>query len=278
MSTATLRAGTVIEPSRGLLHLDLGALWRHRELLYFLVWRDVKIRYKQTALGAAWAILQPVVTMAIFSVVFTYILRVPSDGLPYPVFVFAALLPWTYFAQALTRTSQSLLGDAAVIRKVYFPRLLIPVAAALVPLVDLAVAGTALVALMAWYGIAPTWAVLTLPLFVGLALCSALALGLFLSALNVRYRDVGYAVPFLVQAGMYASPVAYSVSLVPERWRDLYGLNPMVGVIEGFRWALLDKASPDVRVILVSGAVVLLTLLAGLVYFRYMERTFADVI
>lgn len=272
------RQSVVIEPRRRWFDLDLRLLWSYRELLYFLVWRDVKIRYKQTAIGAAWAILQPAITMVIFSIVFTYFVRVPSDGLPYPLFVFAALVPWTYFAQAVTRTSISLVGDAALIRKVFFPRLLVPLAAAAVPMVDLGFACLALVALMAWYGVAPTWGILAVPLLLLLAFLSALAVGLYCAALNVRYRDVGYAIPFLVQAAMYASPVVYSVSLVPERWRALYSLNPMAGVIEGFRWALLGKASPDFQVMLLSAAVVLVVLLTGLVYFTRMERTFADII
>jgi lipopolysaccharide transport system permease protein len=268
----------VIERNRSFLRLELTELWAYRELLYFLVWRDVKIRYKQTAIGAVWAILQPLLTMAIFSVVFTYVVRVPTDGVPYPLFVYAALLPWTYFAAAVTRTSGSLLGDAPLIRKVYFPRLLIPLAAAAVPLVDFGFGCLALFGLMAWYRVAPTWGILALPGFLLLAFLSALGVALFPSALNVRFRDVGYAIPFLVQTGMYASPVVYSVSLVPERWRSLYSLNPMVSVIEGFRWALLGKTGPHLADMALSGSVVLGLLLGALVYFKFMERTFADVI
>ena len=274
----SLPAAVVIERTRGLLRLDLAELWAYRELLYFLVWRDVKIRYKQTAMGAAWAILQPLLTMVIFSVIFTYVVRVPTDGVPYPLFVYAALLPWTYFAAAVTRTSASLLGDAPLIRKVYFPRLLVPLAAAAVPLVDFGFGCLALFALMAWYRVPPTWGILALPGFLLLALLAALAVALFPSALNVRFRDVGYAIPFLVQTAMYASPVVYSVSLVPPRWQRLYSLNPMVGVIEGFRWALLGKTAPHPSSMLVSAGVVLGLLLASLAYFKYTERTFADVI
>jgi len=268
----------VIQPSKGLLHLDLKAVWQYRELLYFLVWRDVKVRYKQTAIGAGWAILQPVMTMLIFTVVFGNLARIPSDGVPYPVFAFAALLPWTYFAQALSRSGNSLVGNASLITKVYFPRLLIPVASAVTPAVDLLFSFVPLVGLMIWFGIRPTWAVLALPLFMLLAFMTALSVGLWLSPINVRYRDVAHTIPFLSQFWMYASPVVYPVSLVPGKWRLLYSLNPMAGVIEGFRWALLATGRPDFRVMTVSTAAVLLLLLGGIVYFKRMDRTFADVI
>ena len=270
--------GILIEPKRRLLHLDLGAVWQYRELLYFLVWRDVKVRYKQTAIGAAWTILQPLMTMAIFTVVFGNFAKIPSDGLPYPVFAYTALLPWTYFAQAIGRSGSSLVGNTSLIKKVYFPRLIIPISAAIAPLVDFAVAFTLLLAMMGWYGIAPTWGLTALPFFLLQALATVLAVSLFLSALNVRYRDVGHAIPFLIQFWMYASPVAYPVSLVPLKWRPLYSVNPMVGIIEGFRWALLGKGSPDFRAMAVSAIVVLGLLVGGLVYFKRMERTFADVI
>jgi lipopolysaccharide transport system permease protein len=270
--------GILIEPKRRLLQLDLGAVWQYRELLYFLVWRDVKVRYKQTAIGAAWTILQPLMTMAIFTVIFGNFAKIPSDGLPYPVFAYTALLPWTYFAQAIGRSGSSLVGDTSLIKKVYFPRLIIPISAAIAPLVDFAVAFTLLLAMMGWYGIAPTWGLTALPFFLLQALATVLAVSLFLSALNVRYRDVGHAIPFLIQFWMYASPVAYPVSLVPSKWRPLYSVNPMVGIIEGFRWALLGKGSPDFRAMAVSAIVVLGLLVGGLVYFKRMERTFADVI
>jgi lipopolysaccharide transport system permease protein len=268
----------LIQPSKGLFHLDLNAIWYYRELLYFLIWRDVKVRYKQTVIGAGWAILQPLMTMVIFSVVFGSFAKIPSDGLPYPIFTFAALLPWNFFAQAIGRSGISLVGSANLISKIYFPRLIIPLSAAVAPLVDLAFAFVILLGMMAWFGVAPTWGVLALPLFLLLALGTALAAGLWLSALNVRYRDIGYTIPFLIQIWMYASPVAYPVSIVPERWRLLYSLNPMAGVIEGFRWALLGTGTPNIGVMVVSAVVVMMLMSSGLVYFRIAERTFADVV
>jgi homopolymeric O-antigen transport system permease protein len=268
----------VVLPSTSLLDLDLPAIWQYRELLYFLVWREVKVRYKQTMLGVAWAVLQPLMTMAIFTVIFGMFVNVPSDGLPYPLFALAALLPWTYFSEAMTRSSASLVGDAQLIRKVYFPRLIMPLAAVVSPAVDFLLAFILLLAMMAWYGVSPTWGIIMLPGFLLLGLVTALAVGLWLSALNVRYRDVRHTVPFLIQCWMYASPVAYPVSVVPERWRVLYGLNPMAGVIEGFRWALLGKQSPDVGIMLVSVIAVMALLIGGVVFFKHMEQTFADVI
>jgi lipopolysaccharide transport system permease protein len=268
----------VIQPGGGLFHLELKSIWQYRELLYFLIWRDVKVRYKQTAIGAGWAIFQPLITMMIFTVIFGTFAKIPSDGLPYPIFAFAALLPWNYFAQAIGRSSVSLVGSANLISKVYFPRLIIPLSAAVAPLVDFAVAFVILLAMMAWFGIAPTWGVLAMPLFLLLALATAVAVGLWLSALDVRYRDVGYTIPFVVQIWMYLSPVAYPVSLMPESWRLLYSLNPMAGVIEGFRWALLGKGNPDFGVMTASTVMVMALLLGGIVYFRQMERTFADVV
>jgi lipopolysaccharide transport system permease protein len=268
----------VVQPSRGLFHLDLGAVWQYRELLYFLIWRDVKVRYKQTVIGAGWVVLQPLMTMAILTVIFGYFARIPSDGLPYPIFVYAGLLPWNYFAQSINRSSTSLVSSATLISKVYFPRLIIPISAVVAPLVDFAIAFVILLGMIVWTGITPTWHVLALPLLLLLTLVTALAVSLFLSALNVRYRDVGYAIPFLVQCWLYASPVVYPVSLVPEEWRLLYSLNPMVGVLEGFRWALLDKARPDLAVMTVSTVVVVGLLFGGMIYFKHMERIFADVI
>lgn len=267
-----------IEPSQGLLALELREAWAYRELLAFLVWRDIAVRYKQTALGAAWSILQPLLTMVIFTVIFGNFANMPSDGLPYPIFAYTALLPWNYFSQAISRSGSSLVGNANLISKVYFPRLIVPIAAAVAPLVDFAVAFVILIGMMLWFGIAPNWGVLALPLFLLLAFFTALAAGLWLSALNVRYRDVAYTIPFLVQVWMYVSPVVYSISLVPEKWRLLFSLNPMTGVIEGFRWALLGKASPDFGVMAVSALVVLGLLFSGLIYFKRMEQTFADVI
>lgn len=267
-----------IEPSRGWLSLNLHELWTYRELLYFLVWRDVKVRYKQTAIGAAWAVLQPLLTMLIFFVVFKKFANIPSDGLPYSIFAYTALLPWSLFAGAVNRSSISIVGQAKVISKVYFPRLMVPLSATVSGLVDFGVAFVLLIGMMVWFGVLPTWGMLALPLFLLLALTTALAVGLWLSALNVEYRDVGHAIPFLVQLWMLASPIAYPVSLVPEKWRLLYSLNPLAGVIEGFRWALLGKESPDFGVITVSAVAVLVLFFTGMIYFKRMERTFADVV
>jgi lipopolysaccharide transport system permease protein len=268
----------VIQPRQGLFQLDLGSVWQSRELLYFLVWRDVLTRYKQTAVGAAWVVLQPLIHMILFTLVFSRLAKIPSDGIPYPVFAFTALLPWSYFAQALTRTSNSVVSSSNLVTKIYFPRLLIPIAASVAPVIDLIFSFLVLLVLMAWYKIVPTWGLLTLPFFLGLAIMTALAVGLWSSALNVRYRDVGSIIPFLVQIWMYASPVAYPVSMVPEKWRLIYSLNPMVGVIEGFRWALLGNHRPDFMAMILSAAVVAFLLVGGIVYFKKMEQSFADVI
>ncbi len=268
----------VIEPRRSLFDLELRSVWEYRELLYFLVWKNVKVRYKQTVVGAGWVIIQPLLTMIIFTVVFNYMAKIPSDGLPYPIFAYTALLPWTYFSQALARGGGGLVRNAGLISKIYFPRFIIPLASVVTPLVDFGLSFVILLGLMVWYRIVPTWGVLVLPLFLLLALMTALAVSLFLSALNVKYRDVGYVIPFLTQFWMYASPVIYPVSLVPEKWRLLYTLNPMVGVIEGFRWAMLGKLPPDVAGMAISTIVVVALLFAGIAYFRRMERTFADII
>jgi len=256
----------------------LAAIWEFRELLYFLVWRNVKVRYKQTIIGSAWAIIQPLTTMIIFTLIFGHFAKIPSDGLPYSIFAYTALLPWNYFSQAVTRSSDSLVSNTNLVRKVYFPRLIILVAEVTSPLVDFFISFLALLVMMAWFGIAPGRTVLALPLFLLLALTTALAMGLWLSALNARYRDVGHTVPFLIQIWMYASPVAYPVSLIPERWRLLYSLNPMVGVIEGFRWTLLGKEAPAFGVIAMSATVVVALLFGGIIFFKRMEQTFADVI
>ena len=268
----------LIQPSRGLFHLELSAIWQHRDLLLLLAWRDIKVRYKQTAIGAGWAIIQPLLTMVVFTVVFGNLAKIPSDGLPYPIFAYTALLPWTYFAQGLNRSGNSMVGNARLITKVYFPRLLIPLSALGAPTVDFFLSFLILLGLMAWYGISPTWSVLALPLLLLLALLTAITAGLWLSPINVKYRDVSYTLPFLTQFWMYASPVVYPVSLVPEKWRWLYSLNPMVGVIEGFRWALLGKQSPDLTVMAVSTSVVLIFFLGGIVFFKRVERMFADVV
>ena len=278
MTTQTVVSPIIIRPSRGWVPLKLADLWAYRELLYFLIWRDVKVRYKQTVLGAAWAIIQPFFTMVVFSVVFGRLAKIPSDGLPYPVFAYCALLPWQLFAHALTESGNSLVASQNLITKVYFPRLVIPLAAVLGGLVDFAIAFLVLLAMMAYYGIAPTAAVATLPLFLLLAVATALGVGLWLSALNVQYRDVRYTIPFLTQFWLFATPVAYPASLVPEPWRAVFGLNPMAGVVEGFRWALLGTAHAPGPMLAVSGAVVLALLVGGLYYFRRMEKTFADVV
>jgi lipopolysaccharide transport system permease protein len=267
----------VIRPSRGWLNLNLRELWAYRELLYFLVWRDIKVRYKQTALGAAWAVLQPVLTMLVFSVFFGRLAKVPSDGIPYPVFAYAALLPWQLFAYALTESANSLVSSQNLIKKVYFPRLVVPISSVLAGLVDFAISFCVLLCLMLYYRIVPTWAVLMLPVFVLFALATALAVGLWLSALNVEFRDVRYTIPFLTQFWMFATPVAYPSSLVPERWRPLLGLNPMAGVVDGFRWALLGQSTSPGPLLWVSIAAVAVLLMGGLMYFKRMESTFADV-
>lgn len=267
----------VIRPTRGLAALKLGDLWAYRELLYFLAWRDVKVRYKQTVLGAAWAIIQPVLTMVVFSIVFGRLGRIPSNGFPYPIFTFAALLPWQLFAYALTYSSQSLVAEQRLITKVYFPRLIIPLSSVMGGLVDFAVALAVLVALMLYYGVMPTWRLLALPGLVLLTILSALGAGLWLSALNVKYRDIRYTIPFLTQLWLFVSPVAYPMSMIPERWRWLYGLNPMAGVIEGFRWAVL-AAPPPTTALYVSLVLTAAALVGGLYYFRGMERFFADIV
>ena len=275
---ASAEPTVVIEPRRHLFALDLKAIWEYRELLYFLVWRDLKVHYRQTLIGAGWVILQPLTTMVIFTLVFGKFAQIPSDGLPYPVFVYSALLPWNLFASSLNRGTSSVVGNAQLVSKIYFPRLILPVSGVLSPLVDFAVAFVILVGMMIWYRTLPSWGILALPLFLLLAVLTALAVGLWLSALNVRYRDVGYAIPFLTQVWMFASPVAYPISVVPEKWLWLYSLNPMAGVIEGFRWALLGQQSPDFTVIAISSVMVVALMFSGIVYFKYTERTFADVV
>lgn len=268
----------LIRPSRDWVSLQLRDVWEYRELLYFLVWRDIKVRYKQTVLGASWAILQPFLTMVVFAIFFGRLAKVPSDGIPYPIFAYCALLPWQLFAHALTQSSNSLVMNERLITKVYFPRLIIPISAVLAGLVDFAIAFVVLLGMMLYYGIVPTLAALTLPLFLLLAIATALAVGLWLSALNVQYRDVRHTIPFLTQFWLFATPIAYSSSLVPEQWRALYGLNPMAGVVEGFRWALLGNTGSMGPLVVVSALAVIVLLIGGLVYFRRMEKTFADVV
>ena len=279
-SDSSLRQPTrvVLEPPRGWISLDLGELWNYRELLVFLAWRDVLVRYKQSALGIGWAVVQPLMMMVIFSIIFGRFAGLPSDDIPYPLFTFAALLPWQLFAVAVQRSSGSLVSNTNLITKIFFPRLLIPVSAVAVGVVDFAVAFLVFLGMMLWFGIVPTWLMLTLPLFVLLALMFALAVSLWLSAISVRYHDVAHVVPFFIQAGLFASPVAYSSNLVPEgTWRLIYGLNPMAGAIQGFRWAVLGATPPDTMMV-ISVAATGLLLISGLTYFKRQEMFFADVV
>jgi lipopolysaccharide transport system permease protein len=268
----------IIEASRGFAVLRLRELWEYRELLYFLVWRDIKVRYKQTALGVAWVVLQPLIATLIFTVVFGQLAKVPSGDLPYPLFAFAALLPWNYFAGALNRSGTSLVNNANLITKVYFPRLIIPLAGVTNGLVDFGISLILLVLLMVYYGIMPNAAVLLLPFFLLMAIGTALGTSLWLAALGVQYRDVNHLLPFLVQVWMYATPVVYPASLFPERWRPVLGLNPMAGVVEGFRWALTGSGDPPSLMLLVSIAIIILLVVSGLMFFRNTERTFADIV
>lgn len=267
-----------IEPTSGWFGFNFRELWEFRDLLFFLTWRDIKVRYKQTLLGAAWAVLQPVLTMVIFSVIFGQLAKLPSEGIPYPLFTYTALLPWQLFSFALTQSSNSLVANQNLVSKVYFPRLIVPIAATLPGLVDFAIAFIVLIGMMIFYQEPLTYRVLALPLLLLLALATALAVGFWLSALNVEYRDIRYVVPFLAQFWMYATPIAYTATLIPARWRMLYGLNPMTGVVEGFRWALLGSAENVGGLVWISAVIVLLMLVSGIVYFRRMEDTFADVI
>lgn len=268
----------LIEPSRGWQALGLNELWEFRELFYFLAWRDIKVRYKQTALGASWAILQPLLAMLIFTLIFGILAKIPSDGLPYPLFAYSALLPWQLFVYALTQSSNSLIENARLISKVYFPRLVVPLASVVAGIVDFFIAFSILILLMFYYGVVPTWGVLALPFFLVLALGAAMSVGLWMSALNVKYRDVRYTLPFLAQAWMFATPIVYPSSMIPEAWRWLYGLNPMAGVVEGFRWALLGTEILHLPLILVSATVVVIGLVGGLYYFKRMEKMFADLV
>jgi lipopolysaccharide transport system permease protein len=270
---------TVIEPASGWVPLKLGEFWEYREVLFFLVWRDIKVRYRQTVIGAAWAIVQPFMTMVVFSVFFGRLARMPSDGIPYPLFAFAALVPWTFFSNGLTQSANSLVASGHLITKVYFPRLLVPTARVLSGLPDLGLSFLVLVGMVAWYGLLKgTSALLWLVPFALLAFAAALGVGLWLSALNVRYRDVQYVVPFLVQLWLFATPIAYPSSLLAEPWRTVYGLNPMVGVVEGFRWALLGSGSAPGLIVTASVLATASLLLTGAFFFRRVERTFADVV
>jgi len=267
-----------IRPSQGLFHLDLSTLWQYRELLVFLVWRDIRVRYKQAIIGAGWAVFQPLVAMLLFTAIFSYIAKLPSDGVPYPLFAYAGLLPWNFIAQATSRSGTSLVGESHLISKVYFPRLIIPAAAAATPAVDLLFALIMIIPLMVWYGVTPGWQLLFFPVFVLIALLAALAVSLWFSALHVKFRDVGHIIPFFVQFWMFASPVVYPISLIPDRWRGLYSLNPVVGVVEGFRWTLLGQPAPALSTMIPSLSIVLALFVSGVIFFKHMERTFADVI
>jgi lipopolysaccharide transport system permease protein len=269
---------TRIEPSRGWVSLKLHELWEYRELLYFLTWRDIKVRYKQTALGAVWAILQPLLTALIFSLFFGKLAKMPSDGIPYPLFTFTALVPWTLFSNALSQSSNSLVSSSNLIKKVYFPRLASPVSTVIACLVDFAISFVILLCMILYYGVMPTARYLTLPFFVLLAIVASLGVGLWLSALNVQFRDVRHAVPFLVQVWLFASPIAYPSSLLSEPWRTVYGLNPMVGVVEGFRWALLGTSTAPGPMMAISASIAVILLVGGAFYFRRMEKTFADIV
>jgi len=268
-----------IEPSRGWVSLKLRELWEYRELLYFLTWRDVKVRYKQTVLGAAWAIIQPFFTMVVFSLFFGNLAKIPSDGIPYPIFSYAALVPWTFFANGMSQSSNSLVGAANLIKKIYFPRLVIPISAVVSGVVDFALAFIVLLGMMLAYGIVPTVNVVFLPLLLLLAFVTALGVGMWLSAMNVQFRDVRYTVPFLTQFWMFATPIAYPSSLIQnDLLRTIYGINPMTGVIEGFRWALLNTDTAPGPMVIVSSLAAVALLVSGAFYFRRMEKTFADVV
>ena len=267
-----------IQPARGRNSLGLAELWRYRELVYFFVWRDIKVRYKQTALGASWAIVQPLVTMVVFSLFFGRLVKVPSDGIPYPVFSYAALVPWMFFANGLAQGSNSLVGNANLLTKVYFPRLALPISALATSGVDFVLSFLGLAALMLYFGITPSPRLFLLPAFTLLALVNLLGVSLWLAVVNVEYRDVRQLVPFLTQLWMFATPIVYPSSVIPEKWRLIYGINPMVGVVEGFRWALLGVDTAPGAMVAVSSLVALGVLVTGIYYFRHMERTFADVV
>jgi lipopolysaccharide transport system permease protein len=266
-----------IEPPSRWPSIGAAELWAYRDLLYILVWRDIKVRYKQTALGAAWAVLQPVFMMIVFTLFFGRLAKVPSNGLPYSLFAFTGLLPWQLFSHAISESSNSLVSSERLITKVYFPRLLIPIAAVLGGVADFLVAFVVLIGMMFYYRVQPTWTVVTIPFFVALAILTALGAGLWLSALNVKYRDVKYTIGFLLQFWLFATPVVYPSSLVPEKWRAFLGLNPMAGVVEGFRWALLGQPLPG-SLVLTSFVTTMVVLAGGLMYFRRMEQEFADIV
>jgi lipopolysaccharide transport system permease protein len=269
---------TIIQPSRGWVSLKLQELWEYRELLYFLVWRDVKVRYKQTVLGAAWAIIQPFMAMVVFSIFFGKLAKMPSDGIPYPLFAYAALVPWGFFANGLSQASNSLVGSSHLITKVYFPRLVVPISSVISGIVDFILAFAVLLGMMLYFGIFPTINVIWLPFLLLLAFITALGVGMWLSSLNVEFRDIRYVLPFLTQFWMFATPIVYPSSLLSEPWRTFYGLNPMVGVVEGFRWALLGTHTAPGPIVIVSAMAAVMILVGGAFYFRKMEKTFADLV
>lgn len=272
------RPVTVIRPSRGALDLDLSSVWRYRELLVHLAAREIKLRYKQAALGVAWALIQPLFTVLIFTVIFGMFARFPSGDLPYPLFALAAVLPWTFFAEAMRRSATGLVSDSELIRKIYFPRLIIPIAGVLSPLIDFAFGLLILIGLLFWYGMTPTWTLLLMPVWLIVSGALALAIGLWLGPINVRFRDVMHTLPFVTQVWMFATPIVYPLSLIPERWQAIYSINPMVGIIEAFRWSLTGRGEPNLTAIGISALVIAALLIGGLVFFRSKERSFADVI
>ena len=276
--TGVAMSTVLIKPPQDWVPLELKELWEHREIFSFLIWRDIKVRYKQTILGAGWAVLQPFFTMIMFSIIFGWLARMPSDGVPYPIFAYTALLPWQLFVRSLTASSNSIVANESLITKVYFPRLVIPLSATAAGVLDFAIASVVLFGMMAYYHIVPTSAVWMLPLFVLLAIATAFGVGLWLSALNVQYRDVGHALPFLTQMWLFATPIVYPSSLIPEQWLALYGLNPMSSVVEGFRWALLGTGSKPGPMLIASASAAFAVLISGLYYFRKMEQTFADAV
>jgi lipopolysaccharide transport system permease protein len=273
-----VRTVTRIRARTGMLDFDLKSVWQYRELLYFLVWRDVKVRYAQAVLGTGWAIVQPLIAVAIFTVIFHLFAKLPSDGLPYPVFAMAAILPWTYFSEASRRSALGLVGDSDLVKKVYFPRLIIPLANIVSPLIDFAITLLVLFALMAWYGIGLSPNIVFIPVFVFMTMALSLSIGLWLGPVNVRFRDVMHTLPFVLQIWMYATPIVYPLSMVPDRWKTLYSLNPTVGLIEGFRWSLLGHGTLDLMALVLSATVIFASLFGGLVFFRRAERSFADII
>ena len=271
-------AVVVIEPRRSWFDLNLKALWDYRELLYFLAWRDLKARYAQTVMGLAWAVVQPLFMMLMFTVIFSKIARFPSDGIPYPLFAYATLLPWTFFAKSLDRGGFSVVAESNLITKIYFPRLIIPLSATLGGLIDFGIAFLLLVAMMVWFGVFPTWTLVALPFYLLLTVLASLAVSLWLSALYVKYRDIAALIPLLTQVWMFASPVVYPISMIPQEWQGLYNINPMVGVIGGFRWALLGTPAPDPAFLALNILTIIVSLLFGMAYFNRMANTFADVI